>query len=253
VNRRVLGIVPARLGSTRLPRKPLHPLLGTPLLEWVWQRVERMRVLDHAVVATDSGEVAAVCRSIGAPVVITRADHLSGTDRVAEVASAASFSGFDCIVNIQGDEPLVEEEHVAAVARLVTDGPWELGTCATPLRDTMDVTDPARVKVMVDAEGRARAFSRSLPGVVPPAHDVLSHIGIYAYRRDALLRWATLPPSNGEVRERLEQLRALDAGMAIGVAIVKDAHRGVDTHADVARMEAELTLMGHSNLVRATT
>ena len=108
---RVLGIVPARLASSRLPNKPLYPILGKPLIEWVWRRVETMSILDHAVVATDSEEVATVCKRLGAPVEMTAVDHPSGTDRVAEVANRAEYDGYTYITNVQGDEPLLQETH----------------------------------------------------------------------------------------------------------------------------------------------
>ena len=123
---RVLGIVPARLASTRLPNKPLYPILGRPLIEWVWRRVEGMKVLDEVVVATDAEEVAEVCRAMGAPVEMTSGEHPSGTDRVAEVARSERYAGFDVIANIQGDEPLLQEEHVEAAIRLVRDDGWEM-------------------------------------------------------------------------------------------------------------------------------
>ena len=151
---RVLGIVPARLASTRLPNKPLYPLLGRPLIEWVWRRVEAMSVLDHAVVATDSEEVADVCTALGAPVEMTSSEHPSGTDRVAEVAERTAFEDYDVVANIQGDEPLLNELHLDAALSLVRDDAWEIGTCATPLMDEDTRTDPAAVKVARAAGGR---------------------------------------------------------------------------------------------------
>src|SRR5690606_5063093 len=125
---RVLGIVPARLASTRLPNKPLYPLLGRPLIEWVWRRVAAMRVLDHVVVATDSPEVAEICRGLGAPVEMTSPEHPSGTDRVAEVARREEYAGFEVIANIQGDEPLLREGHLEEAIALVRDEAWDVGT-----------------------------------------------------------------------------------------------------------------------------
>lgn len=246
---RVLGIVPARLASTRLPNKPLYPLLGRPLIEWVWRRVENMSVLDHAVVATDSEAVAEVCREMGAPVELTSSDHASGTDRVAEVAGRKAFEGFDIVANIQGDEPLLKEEHLGAAITLIRDDGWEIGTCATPIGEAAARRDPTTVKVARAATGRALYFSRA---AIPYKRDskptdddldrepFLRHIGIYAYTRDALARWVALAPSPLERLEELEQLRPLEAGLRIGVAVVGAADPGVDTPADVLRMEERL-------------
>ena len=153
--------MPARLASTRLPSKPLYPLLGKPLIEWVWRRVETMSVLDQAVVATDSDEVAAICRALGAPVVMTSPDHVSGTDRVAEVADRAEYRDFEYIANVQGDYPLLEESHLRSAIDLVREYGWQVGTCATPI-----MTDDARasvsvVKVVRAESGRAMYFSRA--------------------------------------------------------------------------------------------
>ena len=249
---RVLGIVPARLSSTRLPNKPLYPILGRPLIEWVWRRVEGMGVLDEAVVATDSEEVAEVCRSIGAPVEITSPDHPSGTDRVAEVARLERYSGFQVVANIQGDEPLLKEAHLAATIDLVLEKGWEIGTCATPLLEMDALEDPSVVKVVRAESGRALYFSRS---PIPFKRDdeptpeelgrepFLRHIGIYAYTPEALESWVALAPSALEKLEMLEQLRPLASGARIGVAVVGAADAGVDTPADVARMEERLEVL----------
>lgn len=246
---RVLGIVPARLASTRLPNKPLYPLLGRPLIEWVWRRVAEMTVLDGAVVATDAEEVAEVCRNLGAPVEMTSAQHPSGTDRVAEVAGRQAYADYDVVVNIQGDEPLLKDRHLEAAISLVRDEGWDIGTCATPLLYEEARRDPNVVKVVRGTNGRALYFSRS---PVPykregkPTEDDLArepflrHIGIYAYSREGLERWVALAPTPLEKLERLEQLRPLEAGLRIGVAVVGAADPGVDTPADAVKMEARL-------------
>ncbi|MBW3533645.1 MAG: 3-deoxy-manno-octulosonate cytidylyltransferase [Gemmatimonadetes bacterium] len=255
MNRTVLGIVPARLASTRLPDKPLYPVLGRPLIEWVWRRVREMPPLDHVVVATDSEAVADVCRAMGAPVEMTSPDHPSGTDRVAEVAAMEAYREFGIIANVQGDEPLLEERQLSAAVRLVAEEGWDVGTCATPLVDEEARKDPNVVKVARATDGRALYFSRAR---IPfkrdgkPAADELTrapflrHIGIYAYDRDALSAWVALAPSPLERLEMLEQLRPLEAGLRIGVAVVGRADPGVDTPADVARMEERLTELGHT-------
>ncbi len=245
----VLGVIPARLASTRLPEKPLHPVRGRPLLAWVWDRVSAMALFQQVVVATDSEKILRLCRELGAEARATDPGHPSGTDRVAEVAGLPGFSAFPVVVNIQGDEPLVEESHLAAIVRLVAEGPWELGTAATPLRTPEGLSDPSVVKVARAADGRALYFSRAgIPfrrdGEPTPQElagpPFLRHLGLYAYRREALFRWVELPPSPLEELERLEQLRPLEAGMPMGVAVVDRAAPGVDTAEDVTRMEGFL-------------
>lgn len=212
-----------------------------------------MSVLDRAVVATDSEEVAEICRVLGAPVEMTSSDHLSGTDRVAEVADRNEYRDFDFIVNVQGDEPLLKEEHVRATIDLVRDGRWDVGTCATPLNTDVARTDASVVKVVRAASGRALYFSRApIPykrdekpvGEELEQEPFLRHIGIYAYTRAALHDWVALPPSQLERLELLEQLRPLEAGLKIGVATVGAAYPGVDTPADVIRMEEKLSEQG---------
>lgn len=250
---RVLGIIPARLASSRLPDKPLVSLLGRPLIEWVWRRARDMSVLDEVVVATDHEAIVEACRRMGAPVVMTREDHPSGTDRIAEVAARQEWSDYGLVVNIQGDEPLLRGEDVAAAVALVRAG-WPVATCATPVGDLEAFRDPSVVKVARTAAGRALYFSR---GAVPHKRDAqptrgeleggafLRHIGLYAYARKALAAWVALPPSPLEELERLEQLRPLEAGFDIGVAVVRAAEGGVDTPADALRMERRLTELGH--------
>lgn len=246
--RRVLGVIPARLGSERLPRKPLHRLAGRPLIEWVWRRVANFGVLDNVVIATDAQEVADVCAAIGANVVLTSELHRSGTDRVAEVASREEYAGYEVIVNVQGDEPFLEESHVSAAARLVLDG-WEVGTIAAPVADAEAWRNPGVVKVVRREDGTALYFSRA---PIPfkregePRESELSrapylrHMGVYAYSPAALRRWVSLPESELERIEKLEQLRALEAGIRIGVALVTPAAGGVDTAEDAARAESIL-------------
>ncbi len=253
---RVLGVVPTRLSSTRLPRKPLHPLLGRPLIEWVWRRVADMSVLDRVVVATDSEEIADVCRGLGAPVEMTAASHLTGTDRVAEVAERDRYAGFEIVANIQGDEPLLEESNLRAAVDLVRDG-WDIGTCAVPIESVEEWRDPAVVKVVRSDDGGALYFSRAaipyqrdggldnesdaLDGARDASDRPLRHVGVYAYSRSALSAWTRLAPGALERSEKLEQLRPLAAGQRIGVAVVKSAARGVDTPADVRMVEDTLS------------
>ena len=261
MNSPILGVVPARLDSSRLPRKPLQLILGRPLLEWVWERVSSMRIFDHLVVAVDAPEVRELCESLGAPVVMTDPGHPSGTDRVAQVVGRPEFRDFSVIVNVQGDEPLVEEAHIEMAVDLVRDREWDVGTCATPIVSHEARRDPSVVKVARASGGRALYFSRA---EVPfkrdgeATHEELSsapflrHVGIYAYRRDALSRWVELAPSALEQLERLEQLRALEDGIRVGVGVVERAGPGVDTAADVVRMEEILSGKGDHLLMRDT-
>ncbi len=250
---RALGVIPARLASTRLHEKPLHPILGRPLIEWVWRRVSAIPALDTVVVATDSKRVAALCDGLGAPVVLTSPDHPSGTDRVAEVARRPEFRDYPWVVNIQGDEPLVNGGDVSEAVALVRDGGWDVGTCAAPVGDMACFRDPSVVKVARGGDGRALYFSRApIPARrdgPPTAEDLsgppfLRHVGLYAYTREALERWVALEPSPLEEIERLEQLRALEAGIRIGVALVEAATPGVDTPEDVVRVERQLSAAG---------
>jgi 3-deoxy-manno-octulosonate cytidylyltransferase (CMP-KDO synthetase) len=208
-----------------------------------------MSVLDHAVVATDSEEVAEVCRALGAPVEMTSGEHFSGTDRVAEVADRPEYASYPFVANVQGDEPLLKESHLRAAIELVTNGGWDVGTCATPLMSDEARKDPSVVKVARAASGRALYFSRApIPykrdekpaGEELEREPFLRHVGIYAYTRDALHDWVALAPSQLERLEQLEQLRPVEAGLRIGVAIVGSADPGVDTAADVLRMEGML-------------
>ncbi len=246
-----LCVIPARIGSTRLPRKPLQPLLGKPLVLWVWERVRQMDFLDQCVVATDSVEVADVCRRAGADALLTSVDHPTGTDRAWEAVKTAG-GHCEVIVNVQGDEPLIGADSVSAAIGMVWSG-FEVGTCATPIEGLHEFRDPSVVKVVRTVSGRALYFSR---GAIPhPWTDHqessglphLRHLGVYAYRRDALKRWVRLGPSVLEREEGLEQLRALEHDMSIGVALVKESAGGVDTPEDLRRMEQHLRLLAGRN------
>ncbi len=239
---RVLGVIPARLGSTRLPNKPLQPLAGEPLIARVIERVLEHGLIEELVVATDSPRVVQVAERSGVRAVLTDAGHQTGTDRVAEVAGRPDFAAFDTIVNIQGDEPFIAREALAGALGRLEQGD-EIGTAAAPL-DAALADDPSRVKVVTDARGRALYFSRA---VIPHRREpddpsdglYWQHLGIYAFTRAALARWVTLPPCAAEQAERLEQLRALHNGMTIGVALLREpALPGVDTAEDLRRAEA---------------
>jgi 3-deoxy-manno-octulosonate cytidylyltransferase (CMP-KDO synthetase) len=239
---RVLGVIPARLGSTRLPNKPLQQLAGKPLITRVVERVLDHGLVDQVVVATDSEKVVSVAEQSGVRAVLTSSSHGTGTDRVAEVAGRAEFAGFDTIVNIQGDEPFLSREALAGALARINLGD-EIGTAAAPLDPSL-AADPSRVKVVTDVRGRALYFSRAvIPHLREPgdtADDLYwQHIGIYACTRKALARWVGLPASRAEQAERLEQLRALHDGITIGVARLSEpALPGVDTAEDLRRAEA---------------
>jgi 3-deoxy-manno-octulosonate cytidylyltransferase (CMP-KDO synthetase) len=239
---RVLGVIPARLGSTRLPNKPLQLLAGEPLITRVIERVLDHDLVAQLVVATDSEKVARVVERSGVPAVLTCGSHTTGTERVAEVANRVEFAGFDTIVNIQGDEPFLTREALEGALGRVEQGD-EIGTAAAPL-DPAHASEPGLVKVVTDAAGRALYFSRA---AIPHRRDphesgdglYWQHIGIYACTRAALLRWVSLPPTPLEQAEKLEQLRALYHGIRIGVAHLDEAALpGIDTADDLRRAEA---------------
>jgi 3-deoxy-manno-octulosonate cytidylyltransferase (CMP-KDO synthetase) len=239
---RVLGVVPARLGSTRLPQKPLQLLAGEPLIIRVIERVLDHDLVDELIVASDSPKVADVVKRSGVATVLTGESHATGTDRVAEVAARQEFLGFDVILNIQGDEPFLSREAMLGSLARVEQGD-DIGTAAAPL-DAALASEPSRVKVVTDAGGRALYFSRSvIPHRREPAeatHGLYwQHVGIYAYTRAAITRWVALPPCAAEQAERLEQLRAVHYGLSVGVARLDEpALPGVDTVEDLRRAEA---------------
>jgi len=239
-----LIVIPARLGATRLPQKPLRDLAGKPLVVRVLERVKSFGLGSAVVVATDSDAVVTAVRGAGGEAVLTRPDHASGTDRVAEVAGLARFRSHDVIVNVQGDEPFLPADAVRLATGFVERDEFPIGTAAC--RDEPRILDdPAVVKVVVDRQGRALYFSRAPIPFLRDTSDaavraglVLRHIGIYAYSRSALERLVSLPPSPIEVAERLEQLRALADGLAIGVGVTSAAAGGIDTEDDLRRANA---------------
>jgi 3-deoxy-manno-octulosonate cytidylyltransferase (CMP-KDO synthetase) len=195
-------------------------------------------------VATDHASILEVIVASGGEAVLTSTGHPSGTDRAAEVSSRPEFADYAIVVNVQGDEPEVSPEHVLAPLALVAEEGWEIGTCAAPLGSEAAWRDPAVVKVARGADGRALYFSRA---PIPHSRDEpfapgdprwLHHVGVYVYARAALARWVELPQSPLEQLEHLEQLRALEAGISIGVAVVSAAARGIDTEQDLLRAEA---------------
>lgn len=250
IEMRTLAVIPARLGATRLPRKPLRLLGGLPLVLRVWERVRETRVADDCVIATDSTEVAAVAAEHGADVVLTRADHPSGTDRVAEVSARSEYRRFECIINVQGDEPFVSVAALKGAAEIVSSGAFPLATAAAVAEPDI-LANPNIVKVVAADDGRALYFSRApIPFLRDPDDRAMleerihHHIGVYAYHRDALARWVAMPPHPLELIEKLEQLRPLAAGLAMGVAVVNEPPRGgIDTEDDLARANSDWTVL----------
>jgi 3-deoxy-manno-octulosonate cytidylyltransferase (CMP-KDO synthetase) len=241
----ILGVIPARYASTRFPGKPLALIAGRPLIQRVVQQCRQARTLADVIVATDDARIARAvepfCR-----VEMTLAAHRSGSDRIAEVAARLPC---DALVNIQGDEPLIQPGVIDLVARALDQNP--MATAATPLRALVDYDNPNVVKVVINADRQALYFSRRTipylrdnashpPGEQLTSFPFLKHVGIYGYQRDTLLRLVKLPESPLEVAEKLEQLRALEHGIPITVIQVDYDGVGVDTPEDVAKVEALL-------------
>lgn len=245
----VLCVLPARLASRRLPRKPLLPLAGRPLIEWSWRAACRVPAFDAVWVATDAPEVAGVVEGLGGTAVLTSREHASGTDRVAEAAGRPEARGFDIVVNYQADEPFLDPDAVGRTVEAVRDGGTEVATLAAPLGDESEWRSPSVVKVVVDRHGRALYFSRaSIPHPREggpelrdtPDSPYLRHVGLYAFSRAGLERWTRLEPSRLEGIERLEQLRALEEGVPIQVVVGPATEPGLDVPRDVERAERRL-------------
>jgi 3-deoxy-manno-octulosonate cytidylyltransferase (CMP-KDO synthetase) len=254
----VVGIIPARYDSTRLPGKVLLDLAGKPMIQRVYERCRQAELLDEVLVATDDERVRDAVEAFGGRAEMTSCEHCSGTDRLAEVAERmGSLGPGDVIVNIQGDEPMIEPEAIdAAVRPFFNDADLQMGTIATPIDELEEHLDPAAVKVVIDADGWALYFSRApIPYFRlaageqqpdgPRRHPAsgmspLKHVGLYVYRREMLLWYAGLPVSPLEQTEGLEQLRVLEAGRRIQVVIVDYSPIGVDTPEDLQRVREML-------------
>lgn len=244
---RPIIVIPARLASRRLPAKALADIAGKPMIVRVWERASAAGV-GPVLVATDSAEIAAAVAAAGGRAVMTDAGHASGSDRIAEALAAIDPAGdHDLAVNVQGDEPLVEPEAIRAAVALMDDPAVDVGTLCVPA-GAGERDDPNAVKVAAAqvAPGRLRALYFSRAPIPWGEGPILRHVGLYVYRRAALSRFVALPPAPLERRERLEQLRALEAGMRIDLALVQKASRGVDTPADLARVRAIFAGEGHS-------
>ena len=236
---RVAGVIPARLASTRLSRKVLREIAGRPMVEWVWRAAAASGRMDPVVVATDSDEVAAACQNRSIPVVMTAPECASGSDRVREVARQVDA---DIYVNIQGDEPMLTGAFFGPLLALFDRPEVDVSTLAVPCPPG-EFTNPNAVKVVTALDGRALYFSRA---TIPFDRDATGftgyrkHLGIYAYRKKALERFAALPASPLERLEKLEQLRLLENGIGIYVAEAPEDTIGVDTEEDLQRAEVAL-------------
>ena len=242
----VLAIIPARYQSTRLPGKILADIAGRPMIEHVYRRATAARLVHGVIVATDDDRIAAAVRGFGGAAVMTRADHVSGTDRIAEVVSRLHCRA---VINLQGDEPLIEPETIdAAVKPILDDSTVEMTTISRPLASLEEFRNPNVVKVVTNTRGDALYFSRapipasalsaalgSAPSLPSPAR---AHAGLYVYRRETLLKLAALPAAPLEIVESLEQLRALAHGIRIRVVETNHAAAGVDTAEDLERVRS---------------
>jgi len=249
---RIVGVIPSRWGSTRFPGKSLAPIAGKPMIQWVVERVRQAKRLEAVVVATDDERIAECVHGLEIPdvqVAMTRADHPSGTDRIAEAIGALEA---DAVINVQGDEPLIDPALIDELAETIALDEWDMATAATPIEDEEDIADPSIEKALFNRHGQALYFSRAAiphirePQGVPKAGIYWRHIGIYAYRRDYLLRLVAEPPCALENLEKLEQLRALDMGCRMKVLQTRDFGIGVDTPEDVPKAEALLREAGYT-------
>jgi 3-deoxy-manno-octulosonate cytidylyltransferase (CMP-KDO synthetase) len=241
---KIVAVIPARLGSTRLPRKPLREILGKPMIQRVYEAAHASGLTD-VLVATDSAEIQDLGKRVGIRVEMTSETCQSGTDRVWEIAQKVDA---DVYINVQGDEPLARPEHVQALVKLMQRGEVRVGTLKTPC-PAPDIHNPNAVKVVTDFQDRALYFSRA---TIPHDRDVLGgvnyykHLGFYAYQKQTLQKFPTLRPSDLERIERLEQLRFLENGVGIYVAETPFDTIGVDTEEDVKRVEDALRREGRT-------
>jgi len=235
----IVAVIPARLASTRLPRKILREIVGKPMLAWVYEAARKSSALNEVIVATDSNEIMDVCRKNGWTARMTSPNCRSGTERVYEVACAVEA---DVYVNVQGDEPLTRPEHMDQLVALMENHEVQVGTLRTPCT-AVDINNPNAVKCVADVNGRALYFSRA---TIPFDRDktgtsqYYKHLGFYAYRKPALEKFMSWPESSLERSERLEQLRFLENGIPIHVAETPFDTVGVDTEEDLKRVEAIL-------------
>lgn len=240
----VVAVIPARYGSTRLPAKPLADICGKPMIQWVYEKAKKSKLCSRVCVATDDERVAKAVSKFGGEVVMTSTEIQSGTDRMAAVARAIQG---DVFVNVQGDEPLIDGASIDQAIRPVLDGDYELTSLRVPLRSVEDLENKNVVKVIVDDDNRALYFSRYPipysrvePKMAQAPFLCSQHVGIYVYKRETLLRVCSLAPTDLERAESLEQLRAMKAGIAIGVFEANFQSVGVDTPEDLEKVRGIL-------------
>ena len=247
---KTLGIIPSRYGSSRFPGKPLHLLCGKPLVAWVVEAVKKAKTLDDVIVATDDDRIVAAVEAHGGRAVMTPSELPSGTDRIAcaaRIVCGGDFADDDILVNIQGDEPLIDPALIDELAAKLADDPkWDMATAVTPIKSLDDLNAKTVVKVVLDRDDGALYFSRA---TIPCDRDrvpdlagglYVRHLGIYAYRGAFLKRYVAEPPCALERTEKLEQLRALWMGAKIAIIRTEDEGVGVDTPEDAVRVEALL-------------
>ena len=245
----VVIVIPARYGSVRLPGKPLVPLAGKPMVQHVYERAKQTKAAHRVIVATDDQRILDAVKAFGGEGRMTRVDHRTGTERIAEVAA---HEAGDVFVNVQGDEPLIDPESIdAAIGALLEEPGAQIATVVTPVRNLADVMDPNVVKTVVDFDNNALYFSRApIPWVRDSGQKVhvnyWKHLGLYVFRRDALLEYPTLPQGELEKIEQLEQLRWMENGWKIRVAEVAHDAVSVDVAADVERVEKLLKGQGQA-------
>ena len=238
-----IAVIPARYAATRLPGKPLVSLAGKPMIQRVWERARQAKRISRVLIATDDERILKAAAGFGAEAVMTRSEHRSGTERVAEVAVGIPGGGEEVFVNVQGDEPLVEPEAIDTLVEAIeTEEGVSIATLMVPIGRPTDIMDPNIVKVVLDFDGNALYFSRApIPWVrdrEAPVHvRHMKHLGLYAFRRSALLDFPTLPVGDLERVEQLEQLRWMENGYKIRVAETKHDSVSVDVPEDVSRVE----------------
>jgi 3-deoxy-manno-octulosonate cytidylyltransferase (CMP-KDO synthetase) len=248
--KRIAGVIPARWASTRLPGKPLAMIAGKPMIQRVAEQVVRAESLDVVLIATDDQRIADAVDAFGIDgvrAVMTRVDHPSGTDRIAEAIADESC---DVVINIQGDEPLIDPALIDRLAEVMYSGVWDMATAATPIESGEDLNNPSVVKAVFGSDGQALYFSRApIPYVRDAGTDSSGahwrHLGIYAYTRDYLLKLVAEPPCRLEELEKLEQLRALHIGCRMKVLEADEVGIGVDTPEDIEKVERILKELGN--------
>lgn len=238
---KVLGIIPARYASTRFPGKPLVPICGKLMIEWVYKNASKSALLDDLIIATDNERIEATVQAFGGQVMMTDPKHLSGTDRCAEVIQQLNGEkSYDIVINIQGDEPLVDAEDIDTLINLLKRAEVQIGTLIYPSENRADINNLNRVKVLFKNDGKAFRFTRQLPNVRFKLPFYL-HRGMYGFKTQTLLEITQLKATQNELKEKLEQLRWLDHAYPIHLAKVKTAGIGVDVPEDVRVVEG---LMG---------